>query len=258
MASKMTPDVQKQLYAETDARFAAKTGIARKLDPGNPIDQAYQPVWMHLYNDVKTQFLKGTIVWTYNHPAVAPLLAQAQAMTTAAATGLDASQKATTQTDQAAHVADAHAALAASTAATQAVKQTIQDLIASESPAAAAVASGIADAALGQKIAAASQNVVSDVAAGKRVAGDAGDVVTAMQGAGASQHASPSAASPSEPATLQHAPAPFTAKTALGIGAAVGFLGLVALATSKANTPKRHRSSSRRTTIVQYRRARRR
>lgn len=184
----ITPEIQKQLYAETDARFAAKTGIARKLDPKNALDQKQIPVWQHLYADVLAQFHNGTIVWTYNHPMIAPLLTQASTLSTAAATGLDAAQKATDPQAKAAAAQDAHAALTGAAAATQQAKQVQQSLIASESPVAAAVAAGMADSRLGQKIHDATQAIGAALSSQQPIIKDASDIVAAAQGAGAAVH----------------------------------------------------------------------
>jgi hypothetical protein len=261
----ITPEIQKQLYAETDARFAAKTGIARKLDPKNALDQKQIPVWQHLYADVLAQFRGGRIVWTYNHPMIAPLLTQASTLSTAAATGLDAAQKATDPQVKAAAAQDAHAALTGAAAATQQAKQVQQSLIASESPVAAAVAAGMA-AWLGQKIHDATQAIGAALSSQQPIIKDASDIVAAAQGAGAAVHhalgtalgavtattTAPAPGPASEPDSPKPAH-PFNTKAALGIGAGVAFLGAVALIASSASSPKRRRrSSASRTTIARY------
>jgi hypothetical protein len=307
MAITITPEIQAQLYAEADARFAAKTGITRKLDPKSALDQKQIPVWSHIYQDVLAQFQNGTIAWTYNHPAVAPLLAHASDLSTAAAAGLELAQYATTPADKAAAAQAAHAAMTQATAATQQANQIAQTLTASESPVAAAVAAGITDAVLAQKMADAAQSTAASVAAGHPIVNHTGDVVAAAQGAAAAQHmaGSPSGGvtpsqywklivrlggvdtghtfadqkdamaavaeavaypdadiklyNPDGELALQRTastkPPPFTAKSALAIGAGAAFLGIVALVTSKASKPKRHRSRASRTTIVRYGRA---
>ena len=73
----LAPDVQKKLYAETDARFAAKTGVARKLDPHNKVDQALIPAWFHVYQGVLAEYKGGKIHWTTDHLPVQKALASA-------------------------------------------------------------------------------------------------------------------------------------------------------------------------------------
>ena len=73
----LAPDVQKKLYAETDARFAAKTGVARKLDPHNKVDQALIPAWFHIYQGVLAEYKGGKIHWTTDHLPVQKALASA-------------------------------------------------------------------------------------------------------------------------------------------------------------------------------------
>lgn len=276
----ITPEVQKQLYQETDARFAAKTGIARKLDPKNRLDQKYIPQWMAIYEDVKKQYLAGVIAWTHDHPSVAPILTQASVLSANAATSLDAAQKAKANADHAAasqNAQDAHAAMTQAAEFMQRAKHLVRDLIASGSPVASAVASGIGDQALAQQIAATSQAVAAPGA--QPVIQDTADVVTAMQGAAAPAHHDPASigapgwggidanthqiVSPSSPSNKDIAdrfgPPPFNMKAALGIGAAVAFLGGVAFLASHASSPKRARGrgSRTRTTVVRYKRARR-
>ena len=119
----ISPEIQKRLYDETDARFAAKTGIARKLDPKNALDQTYVPQWTAIYNDVKRQYQGGIIAWTHDHPDVAPLLTQASILSTNAATSLDAAQ--------------------AAKAAAKAKADAVRALVASGNPVAAATAAAI-------------------------------------------------------------------------------------------------------------------
>jgi hypothetical protein len=67
----ITPEIQKKLYDETDARFVAKTKITHKLDPNNPLDQKLVPAWAALYRDVLTAYQHGALVWTHQDPTVA-------------------------------------------------------------------------------------------------------------------------------------------------------------------------------------------
>lgn len=82
----MTPAIQHDLYAETDARFWAQTGYkpGQKLDPKNPLDKKQIPVYVDIYNKVLTQWRNGTLTFTFNHPAVAQSLNDAAAASAAA------------------------------------------------------------------------------------------------------------------------------------------------------------------------------
>jgi hypothetical protein len=69
MASDISQDT---LNKETDALFWAQTGykVGQKLDPRDTADQAYRHVWMDTYNKVKRAAEAGTLVTTFDHPAV--------------------------------------------------------------------------------------------------------------------------------------------------------------------------------------------
>jgi hypothetical protein len=59
----------------------AATGIARKLDPRNPADQKWIPVWLRLFDGVKQDWLRrGELAFTHRDPAVqnAVIVVQAQ------------------------------------------------------------------------------------------------------------------------------------------------------------------------------------
>jgi hypothetical protein len=254
----ITPEIQARLYHEADARFAAKTGVTRKLDPKNAIDAKQIPVWTHIYQDVLAQYKNGTLVWTFDHPAVAPVLAQAQTMTTAAATGLDIAQKtADAQAAQAA-MSDAHAALAGAAGLTQLARGLVNTLTAAESPVAAAVAQGVADVALAQKAHEAAQDTAHAVSTGQVTAQNTSDVVAATQGQAAASHVTggaASAAGATDVASAHGAPK-LGVKQALGFVGACAFLGIAALIASKHDKPRRRRSwrGTRSTTVRDVRR----
>jgi len=87
----LTPKIQAELYAETDARFWAQTGLrpGKKLDPRNWIDQAFVPVWEHAYAQVLAEWKHGKLVKTYDHPAVVSLIGKAADLFHRAATFVD-------------------------------------------------------------------------------------------------------------------------------------------------------------------------
>jgi hypothetical protein len=64
----VSPDTQARLFKEADARFAAQTHITRKLDPHNPLDAKWIPVWTDIYNKVNREYAGGVIAWTYDNP----------------------------------------------------------------------------------------------------------------------------------------------------------------------------------------------
>lgn len=120
----VTPEIQADLYREADARFAAQTGITRKLDPRNKLDQKWIPVWLHIYAQLHTQWQHGTIAWTHRDPVVTQALDHAAHAGAAAASELAAMQTAAPSTPEAvrAHaeamsVAQGEAALATGAAA---------------------------------------------------------------------------------------------------------------------------------------------
>lgn len=62
----VTPQIQKHLNDETDARFWAQGNgnPGQKLDPKNPADAALIPKWAALHTLVVAQYNNGTIKWT--------------------------------------------------------------------------------------------------------------------------------------------------------------------------------------------------
>lgn len=86
----MTPEVQAELYKEADARFAAQTGVVRKLNPRNVIDQKLIPAWVDVYNKVLREWKSGKLTLTFQHPVVAALLDEARDLSNAAAAHMDA------------------------------------------------------------------------------------------------------------------------------------------------------------------------
>jgi hypothetical protein len=78
------------LNAETDARFAAQSGVTHKLNPSDPTDAALIPLWNQIFAKVQAEDAAGHLVLTYNHPVVAQNLADAHAASQAAAAHLDA------------------------------------------------------------------------------------------------------------------------------------------------------------------------
>lgn len=86
------PSTPATINQETDARFWAQTRWkpGQKLDPKNPADQVMIPVWQDIFNKVKAEDAAGTLVTTFDHPAVAQNLADAQVAHQAAAAHLDA------------------------------------------------------------------------------------------------------------------------------------------------------------------------
>ena len=83
------PDTQRKLYAEADARFAAQSGVTRKLDPHNPVDKHLIPAWFHVYQGVLAEYGSGKIHWTTDHLPVTKAIADAHDATTAAQRRLD-------------------------------------------------------------------------------------------------------------------------------------------------------------------------
>ena len=108
-------ETQKKLYAETDARFAAQTGVTRKLDPHNAVDQTLIPAWFHVYQGVLAEYRSGKIHWTTDHLPVQKAIAEAHDQSQKAAQRFDAvtvpGAPATTVKD---HVAAADKAIVAS------------------------------------------------------------------------------------------------------------------------------------------------
>jgi len=115
----ISPAAQKRLYAEADARFAAFTGITRKLHPDNALDKPYVPIWASFYDDVLKAWRAGTIRWLIDHPVAGPAIADAQAAGQAAAEHLSAMPRAATPDAVTTHAQKAASAQAAAQAATQ-------------------------------------------------------------------------------------------------------------------------------------------
>lgn len=127
----MVPDIsQDTLNKETDALFWAQTGykVGQKLDPHDTADQAYRHVWMDTYNKVKRAAEAGTLVTTFDHPAVEQRLSDAAVAQKAAAAHLDA---AVASSDPAATQANVLAA----TTATQISAQKAREAAAKQPPA---------------------------------------------------------------------------------------------------------------------------
>lgn len=68
-----------ELYAETDARFAAQTGYrpGHKLDPKDPSDKAMIKVWLDIFAKVKKEDLAGLLALTHTSAVVIDNLGKA-------------------------------------------------------------------------------------------------------------------------------------------------------------------------------------
>lgn len=79
------------LMRETDARFFAqvKRTPGQKLDPNNPRDAAYIPVWNDIFHKVEREAREGRLVTTFDHPPVAQALQDAEVANKASAAHLD-------------------------------------------------------------------------------------------------------------------------------------------------------------------------
>ena len=126
MATPISRDI---LNEETNARFYAQSGLkpGYKLDPKNPTDKAYMPVWRDIYRKVKAEADAGTLVTTYDRPEVAQPLADAELASTVAAVHVDAGAK---SSDPA--MAQQHAAAAAT--AMQVAAQKLREAAANQPP----------------------------------------------------------------------------------------------------------------------------
>lgn len=231
-----------RLYHETDARFVAQTGVTRKLNPKNAIDQKWIPIWAHLFDQVRQQFLDGTIRWTYDHPDVAQAVSDARAAD--AAFGREVAQILTSkdphQTPGGPPVAQAvqnaqHAAAASSAAATK-----------------AAAIQGKLGAGLAIPLAAISDVaswIASGVQRGDQLVGDVADAAMAIRSQDAPAHAAvaqaaaqqaaqqagqqpayASAVPPGQPAKTSVLARPFPWKIAIPITAGIGLVALAAAA----------------------------
>lgn len=85
----LSHETQERLFKETDARFAAQSGITRKLDPKNPIDAKLIPEWTRIYNGVARDYNAGILAFTYDHPFVQQSLEAASMLTDKAAGHFD-------------------------------------------------------------------------------------------------------------------------------------------------------------------------
>jgi hypothetical protein len=131
----MAIDISKDtLQKETDALFWAQTGYkpGQKLDPANPLDKAYGPVWLDIFHKVQRAADAGTLVTTYDHPVVAQHLSDAAVANAAAAAHLDAAVAARNPV-----VSQENAS--AATTATQISTQKTREAAANQSPAASPV-----------------------------------------------------------------------------------------------------------------------
>ena len=264
-APTISPEIQKKLYAETDARFAAQGGVSRKLDPKNPIDAKLIPAWMDAYRKVKAEWAMGRIVWTYDHPFVAPALAAAERATARGAASMDAAAAANMDVARARAMAVANASdpegQARERAAQQEVQRHLADVRAAHVEAQQALASAAAQqpptvshAHVRQGAHEVQQFVMNGAGQGVPVFGHGGDVMTAMQVAEAPENVRAAAANwdmtggfgdaaPLE--DFRTPPRPHDAKTsstgkAIAIGAAiVAALGLGAWAVSRRKSVRR-------------------
>ena len=116
----LTPQVQKVLYQETDARFWAQTGYkpGQKLSDVDPKDHAMAPVWMNIYQKVKTEWQKGKLATTYDHPSVVAGIELAAAKLAEAVHHVEQAIAAPTPEKKNAHADAAAAAHAQANAAT--------------------------------------------------------------------------------------------------------------------------------------------
>lgn len=117
MAMSLTNRIAKNVIdRETNARFWAQTGykVGQALDPTIPADKAMAKVWLDIFNKVKRENERGTLVLTYNKPGVEKHLNEAA---NAQAAAVDNLQAAATAADPAmAHVHTLAAQQAASAA----------------------------------------------------------------------------------------------------------------------------------------------
>lgn len=121
------------LNAETDARFWAQTNYkpGHKLDPKNPTDASMIPVWKDIYQKVKGEADAGTLVKTYDHPAVAQAISDSALAHDVASAHMDAAAAAPDAAGAQDHVA-------AATTAQQVSAQRALDAAASQPPSASA------------------------------------------------------------------------------------------------------------------------
>ena len=232
------PATQKQLYAETNARFWAQTGYrpGQKLDVKKPADAAMLPVWNNIYAKVESDYRNGVLVLTHTDPNVADATAAAQDHHANAAD----------------HVASAHQAAAAGDDATAGIHLAAAKDEHDKGQQATQHAASYQPPTISPELVHHAHHQIQDFqmnGAGFGVAGaihqDPGDVIATMQIAAAPANADAVAAAASSPAqvapdtaalpTFANTPdekvhkksTPSNGKLALGIGlaavAAVGF-----------------------------------
>jgi len=110
---------------ETDARFWAQTGlkVGHKLDPSNPTDAAFIPVWNQIHAQVIAEDQAGNLHLTYNQPAAQQAIVTAAAADADTAAHLDAAKAATDPATKEAHVQAAAASQGQSAQATAQLQQ---------------------------------------------------------------------------------------------------------------------------------------
>lgn len=126
MATPVSRDI---LNKETNARFWSQVGLrpGYKLDPKNPTDKAYIPVWKDIFKKVQAEANAGTLVTTYDHPDVAQGVSDAQVANTVAAVHVDAAA-------QAADPRDVQANTAAALTAARVAAQRLRDAVRQQPP----------------------------------------------------------------------------------------------------------------------------
>jgi hypothetical protein len=117
--SSIPAEAQAKLYRETDARFAAQTGITRKLDPHNPVDKPLTEAWFHVYQQVLAEYKSGQVHWSIDHLPVIKAVTDAHAFATAAADALAGPKPGASRDDLVKHGTAAQAHLDASAAASK-------------------------------------------------------------------------------------------------------------------------------------------
>jgi hypothetical protein len=257
----VTPADLPALYAETDARFAVQTGITRKLDPKNPLDGKWIPVWVDLFGKVKRQFANGTIVWTHEHPGITGAISAASLAAGDAAAHLADMLTAPTAEGAKAAEANAKGAHAASLDASARAAMAQAQIAAAQGAAAGALrggrhegfgamlqgAGGFISAELARL---AARDVARGIASGEISVRDPADAVTALQSASAPSRAdavqtiaSSATIAPSSSPASSATPAPHAAHAIPWAKIAIGtaLLGGVAIAATQMKPSARHR-----------------
>jgi hypothetical protein len=190
MPAAIPPDIQKRLYAETDARFAVQTGVTRKLDPKNKIDQALVPVWQRIYQTVLGEYRsRGGVMWSIDHPVVVAAISNAHAHAQTAADSLAKSVASAGAGDKAATAGHAQVVGATLTAGAATLQHAAPHVPTSAPPGLVAQAAHRLEQEVGPLIAAG--EVTPD------------DAVTVMQAKAAPAHAQAAAdAAPTSPALV--------------------------------------------------------